>query len=57
MTYNFDPDRWYDIEFGHLELLRQSGKITETEFRQFLEALDSQHGDMWNRLNGTYQIS
>lgn len=56
MTYNFDPDKWYDIEINHLDLLRRSGKITETEFRQFLEALDRQHDAMWNRLDGTYQI-
>jgi hypothetical protein len=57
MTYNFDPDTWYDMEIGHLERLRQSGKITESEFRRLLEALDRRHGDMWHRLDGTYQIA
>jgi len=56
MTYNFDPDRWYDIELGHLDLLRQSGKITESEFKRSLEELDRRHNDMWNRLDGTYAI-
>ncbi len=57
MTYNFDPDRWYDIELGCLDQLRQSGKITEPEFRQSLEELDRRHDDMWNRLDGTYTLS
>jgi hypothetical protein len=57
MTYNFDPDRWYDIEIGYLELLRQSGKITESEFKQSLEELDKRHQVMWNRLDGTYRLS
>jgi len=56
MTYNFDPDRWYDIEIGHLELLRQSGKITEPEFMRCQEELDNRHKDMWNRLDGTYRL-
>jgi hypothetical protein len=57
MTYNFDPDTWYDMEIGYLERLRQSGKITESEFRRLLETLDRRHGDMWHRLDGTYQIA
>ena len=56
MTYNFDPDAWRDMEIRHLERLRRSEKITETEFRQNLEALDRRHGDMWDQLDGTYQI-
>ena len=57
MTYNFDPDRWYDIEIRHLEMLHQSGKITESEFKQSLEELDKRYQDMWNRLDGTYRLS
>jgi len=56
MTYNFDPDRWYENELYFLEFRYQSGKITEPEFMQFLEELDRQHGEMWNRLDGTYQM-
>ena len=56
MTYNFDPDRWYENELDFLEFRHQSGKITEPEFIQSLEELDRQHSDMWNRLDGTYQM-
>jgi hypothetical protein len=56
MTYNFDPDRWYENELYFLEFRYQSGKISEPEFMQFLEELDRQHSDMWSRLDGTYQI-
>lgn len=57
MTYNFDPDRWYENELDFLEFRLQSEIITEPEFIQCLEELDRRHGDMWNRLDGTYQIS
>ena len=56
MTYNFDPDRWYENELDFLEFRHQSGKITEPEFIQSLEELDRQHSDMWNRLDGTYRL-
>ena len=56
MTYNFDPDRWYENELYFLEFRYQSGKITKPEFMQFLEELDRHHGEMWNRLDGTYQM-
>jgi hypothetical protein len=56
MTYNFDPDKWYENEVAFLENSYRSGKISEREYKEALEKLDKRHGDMWRRLDGTYQI-
>ena len=56
MTYNFDPDKWYENELSILKSKFKSGEITEQEFKKAVEKLDKRHEDMWNRLDGTYQI-
>jgi hypothetical protein len=56
MTYNFDPDQWYEKEIAFLENSYKCGKISEKEFKQAIEELNKRHEDMWNRIDGTYQI-
>jgi len=56
MTYNFDPDKWYENELQILKLKFKSLVITEQEFKKAVEKLDKRHKDMWNRLDGTYQV-
>ena len=56
MTYNFDPDKWYENEVTFFENSYKSGKISEQEYKESLEELGKRHGDMWHRLDGTYQI-
>ncbi|MBI5593617.1 MAG: hypothetical protein HY881_24455 [Deltaproteobacteria bacterium] len=56
MTYNFDPDRWYENELNFLEFRHRSGEITAPEFILSLEELDRRYKDMWNRLDGTYRL-
>ena len=56
MTYNFDPDKWYDNEIAFLENNYKTGKILETEFKESLELLSNKHKEMCDRLNGTYQL-
>ena len=56
MTYNFDPDRWYENERVFLEHRQSRGEITEKEFREGLDRLDKKYSDMWARLDGSYQI-
>ena len=56
MTYNFDPDKWYDIERGYLKARLKSGEITKEDFNRAIEELERQHAEIWNRLDGTYQI-
>jgi hypothetical protein len=57
MTYNFDPDKWYENEVAFLENNYKSGKISEKEYKASLEELSKRHEDMWRRLDGTYQIN
>ena len=56
MTYNFDPERWYENEYAALEVLHKKGKITDIEFEEACSDLLSRYEAMVSRLDGTYQL-
>lgn len=56
MTYNFDPDRWYENERRVLEKRLQEGTLQIEAFHRAIEALDQRYDEMVKRLDGTYQI-
>jgi hypothetical protein len=56
MTYNFDPDRWYENELIALKDRYKSGKINEQEHADAFDDLDRRHEEMWKRLDGSYRI-
>ena len=56
MTYNFDPDRWYENERAFLEARLNSGKMSAGAFEEALDKLDRRYSDMLDRLDGSYQI-
>jgi hypothetical protein len=56
MTYNFDPDRWYDDERGMLEARFKAEEISPQEYQDALCELDRRYDEMLKGLNGTYQI-
>jgi len=56
MTYNFDPDRWYEDEYAMLKKELQQGLLTQAEFDRRVEALAGKYDDMTTRLDGTYQL-
>ncbi len=56
MTYNFDPDRWYENERLAIDARFRSGKISAREYREALDDLDCRYDEMLDRLDGTYQI-
>ena len=56
MTYNFDPDKWYENELAVLRLKSQAGKISLLEYENAIEKLEQQREKMWDRLDGSYQI-
>ena len=56
MTYNFDPDKWYDDELYMLKSKFKNSEITESEYEQAVESLDIKYEEMWKRLDGTYQL-
>ena len=56
MTYNFDPDRWYDDEYSLLEQALKQGRLTQKAFDDQVAALSDKYDDMVARLDGTYEI-
>ena len=56
MTYNFDPDRWYEIELAALEMAVAKGKLTVSDFEKQKQRLMDRYDDMVDRLDGTYRI-
>lgn len=56
MTYNFDPDKWYENKLSILKSKFKSGELTEQDLKKAVIKLDKRHEDMWKRLDGTYQI-
>ena len=56
MTYNFDPERWYDNERAALELELKTGKINEKQYKKALADIEQRYDDMIDRLDGTYQV-
>lgn len=51
MTYNFDPERWYDIERRDLEHRRVEGRLTAEDFAAALVDLQDRYESMMDRLN------
>ena len=56
MTYNFDPDRWYDIERLAIDERFRSGLINRQDYKNAIDDLDGCYDDMLERLDGTYQV-
>ena len=56
MTYNFDPDRWYDDERGILEARFKAGEMNPQEYEDALYKLERRYDEMLKGLDGTYQI-
>ena len=56
MTYNFDPERWYENERLAIDSDFRAGKTNAREYREALDDLDKRYDSMLDRLDGTYQI-
>ncbi len=56
MTYNFDPDRWYDNERSVLEAARTIEKWSVEDYERALDDLEKRYDEMIRRLDGTYPI-
>jgi len=57
VTYNFDPDKWYDDELFLIQSKLKTDEIKQNEYNEAVEALDKKLEEMWKRLDGTYQIN
>lgn len=56
MTYNFDPDRWYDNELAALEAAYRAGRLDRAVFERRRDQLVDRYDDMVARLDGTFRI-
>ena len=56
MTYNFDPDRWYEIERAALDRRFNSGELSRPEYEGALDELERHYNEMIDRLDGSYQL-
>jgi hypothetical protein len=56
MTYNFDPDRWYDNELAVLKERLRTAELGAQEYEAAVADLDRRFDEMLERLDGSYQI-
>jgi hypothetical protein len=56
VTYNFDPERWYEIRLARLDERRSLGEIDDGEYRAEVADLERRYEEMLRRLDGTFQI-
>ena len=56
VTYNFDPDRWYERERLRLELEHSSARLSDDELEAALADLDERYQEMLDRLDGSFEI-
>jgi hypothetical protein len=56
MTYNFDPERWYENEVRVLDRRLKAGEMDAAVHAAALDSLDRRYDEMVSRLDGTYQV-
>ncbi len=56
MTYNFDPDRWYENQRTLLEARRADGTLDDAAFADALEGLERRYEDMVERIGRSFQL-
>ena len=56
MTYNFDPERWYENEYAYLSAKHRLGEISDEAYALQLKRLERRLEEMWARVDGTYCV-
>jgi len=56
VTYNFDPERWYENQRALLMARRERGELDESAFAEALDELDRRFEEMLSRLDGSFQL-
>jgi hypothetical protein len=56
MTYNFDPERWYEMQRRVLDGRRERGELDEQAYRVELEQLERRYDDMQARLDKPFGL-
>jgi len=57
MTYNFDPDRWFDLQRQALEARRAAGQLDDASFETELERIEARLDRMRSRLDHPFDLS
>ena len=57
MTYNFDPDRWYENQRRVLEARRERGELTDDGYQAGLDDLERRYEEMMSRLDKPFDLS
>lgn len=56
MTYNFDPERWYENQRRLLLVRRERGELDEREFADALEELERRLEEMLAKLDRPFDL-
>ncbi len=56
MTYNFDPDRWFEMQRRALEARRDKGEIDQAAYQDALDALERRYEEMLARLDKPFEL-
>ncbi len=56
MTYNFDPERWYEMQRNALARQLAEGELGEDEYHARLAELDRRLEELLDRLDGSFRI-
>ncbi len=56
MTYNFDPDRWYDNQRALLEHRRDGGELSADQFQAEIERLEERYDEIVRRLDRPFEL-
>jgi hypothetical protein len=56
MTYNFDPDRWYERHRSLLEARRANGELDDEQLERELDDLERRYDEMSTRLDKPFQL-
>jgi len=51
MTYNFDPERWFENEYAAIDARLAKGEIDEATRRTEIEALVRRYEDLLERVD------
>jgi hypothetical protein len=57
MTYNFDPERWYENHRRVLDGKRDRGELTDQEYQAWLDDLERRYEEMSSRLDKPFDLS
>jgi hypothetical protein len=56
MTYNFDPDRWYENQRRALDAQRDRGELDDAAYQAAVASLEARYDEMLARLNKPFEV-